>query len=85
MLLLIWWMSSVLRCLCLMSVTVINAIEWKKRYYSVKMTTWDVAATISRHEAGIKEDQIIINGTVEQGWKQIMTFCTCRQVSQKAA
>lgn len=31
MLLLIWWMSSVLRCLCLMSPTVINATEWKKK------------------------------------------------------
>lgn len=48
------------------------------------MTTWDVATTTSRHEAGIKEDQIIINGTVKQGWKQIMTFCTCTQLSQEA-
>lgn len=56
-----------------MSVTVINATYWKKWYYFVKMTTRDVTTTASRHEAGIKEYQIIINGTAKQDRKQNMS------------
>lgn len=49
-----------------MSVAVINATKWKKLYYFVKMTMWDVATTTCRHKAGVKKkhDQATFNRTI---------------------
>lgn len=56
-LLLIWWMSSVLRCLCLMSCSnKCHIVE--ELYYFVRMRMWDEVATASWRKAGIKEARI---------------------------